>query len=95
MSHRLPVAAVIAFLAFGALACAQDAPPAPAAESGASAPSPDAATLYAFGRDNPDCREWSNACQTCARDDRGAAQCSTAGIACTPQPPVCKAGAAK
>ena len=47
------------------------------------------ATLFSFGRDNPDCIEWTNACQVCTRDAEGAPQCSTAGIACTPGAMVC------
>jgi hypothetical protein len=51
-------------------------------------PSP-VATLFSFGKDNPDCTEWTNACQVCARGDDGEPKCSTAGIACAPAALVC------
>jgi hypothetical protein len=49
------------------------------------------ASVHNFGRENPDCDEWTNACQVCKRDATGAAQCSTVGIACTPGIPICRA----
>ena len=49
------------------------------------------ATIFSFGRENPTCTEWTNACQVCTRSATGEPQCSTAGIACTPGVPVCKA----
>ena len=48
-----------------------------------------AQTLAGFGAGNPDCAEWTNACQICARDVAGAPQCSTPGFACVPGPMVC------
>lgn len=46
--------------------------------------------VISYGQENPDCSEWTNACQICARDDKGAPQCSTPGIACTPGAMVCR-----
>jgi hypothetical protein len=54
------------------------------------APEGTSATIYSFGRENPDCGEWTNACQVCTRDASGTPQCSTSGIACTPGVPVCR-----
>ncbi len=53
------------------------------------------ASVFAYGKENPDCQEWTNSCQTCTRDDKGAPQCSTAGIACTPALLVCRAQAVR
>jgi len=59
----------------------------------ASPASPELAqtAIYAYGAGNPDCLEWTNACQVCKRDDSGTAQCSTSGIACVPGEMVCRA----
>jgi len=64
----------------------------PAVSPGAG---PSLATVFAFGADNPDCLEWGNACQICKRDDAGAPQCSTSGIACTPGETLCKSAKPK
>jgi len=75
-------------LALGMVASAQaDAPKA------TPMPPPEAPrqTIYSFAGENPDCAEWTNACQTCTRDDKGAPVCSTPGIACTPGQIVCRA----
>ena len=48
------------------------------------------ASVMTFGRENPGCAEWTNACQICTRDDQNAPQCSTPGIACTPGAMVCR-----
>ena len=48
------------------------------------------ATVYTFGRENPDCAEWTDACQVCSRSAKGEMQCSTAGIACVPTAPLCR-----
>jgi hypothetical protein len=55
-------------------------------------PAPDAppATVFTFGKENPDCLEWTNACQICTRSAAGEMQCSTPGIACTPGVPICR-----
>lgn len=42
-------------------------------------------SVQAWGRDNPDCAEWSDACVACTRDG-----CSTPGIACTPKEIACR-----
>ena len=70
----------IACLSLACAARAEDAP----------APQEAPATVFSFGRDNPQCAEWSNACQVCTRAANGEMQCSTPGIACTPGPPVCR-----
>jgi hypothetical protein len=70
---------------------AQPAPAQPRPEPSETAPD----DAFAFGRANPDCREWTNTCQACVRDDKGAAQCSTPGIACQPSPSVCLVPGAK
>jgi hypothetical protein len=93
MKNRLTLPLVaLAFLALGAVSRARaDAPraePMPAPEAGP-------ATVFTYGKENPDCVEWTNACQTCTRDDKGAPQCSTAGIACTPGALVCRMTKAK
>jgi hypothetical protein len=48
------------------------------------------ATVFTYARENPECSEWTNACQTCTRDEKGAPQCSTPGIACTPGVLTCR-----
>ena len=42
-------------------------------------------SVQAWGRDNPDCAEWSDACVVCTK-----AACSTPGIACTPKETACR-----
>ncbi len=74
-----------------ALACAADAPPAPAArEVIIPAPLPgdvqaEQKSVQAWGRDNPDCVEWSDGCVVCTKE-----ACSTPGIACTPRETACR-----
>lgn len=46
-------------------------------------------SMQAFGDANPKCAEWSNACIICKRNEAGAAQCSTPGIACQPKAIAC------
>ena len=70
-------------LAFAAPARADDAPTPPAT------PSVEDVSLAGFGAQNADCREWTDSCAICRRDDAGAAHCSTPGIACQPQPIAC------
>ena len=88
MTHRALPFAVVGFLSvWGALANAQaDAPNAPAMPPPESSP----ATVYTYGAENRDCLEWTNACQTCKRNDAGVPACSTPGIACTPGAMVCR-----
>ncbi|WP_158812642.1 hypothetical protein [Methylocapsa sp. S129] len=83
---RLGVAA-FGFAASLSLADADEAVAPPA-----SAPpiSNEAVTLQGFGMQNPLCREWSDGCAICLRDEKGAARCSTPGIACQPTPIVCR-----
>lgn len=64
--------------------------PAPIADAPKGA-DPALPTVQGYGARNPDCQEWSDACHTCARDDKGATQCSTPGVACTPGAIVCNA----
>ena len=59
------------------------------------APGASPASVFTYGRENADCTEWTNACQICTRDDQGAPQCSTPGIACTPGVMVCRVKKAK
>ena len=93
MSKRF--AAVLFALLFASLAPpvarADDPPPVETSAPAAPVETPEStpASVFAWGVDNPDCHEWTNACQTCARDEKGVAQCSTVGIACVPGPMVC------
>ena len=88
MKHRLSIPLLaLALFAIGAVPRARaDAPQA------APLPPPEAgpATVFSYGKENPDCIEWTNACQTCKRDEAGAPACSTPGIACTPGALVCR-----
>ncbi len=61
-----------------------DAPwiPAPAPPAGVEA---ERKSVQAWGRANPDCAEWSDACVACTKEG-----CSTPGIACAPQETVCR-----
>ena len=42
-------------------------------------------SVQAWGRANPNCAEWSDACVTCTKEG-----CSTPGIACTPKETACR-----
>jgi hypothetical protein len=67
-----------------------DAPePAPIADAPKGAPD-GAATAQNYGARDPECQEWTDACRTCIRDEKGATQCSTPGVACTLGPVACK-----
>ncbi len=46
--------------------------------------------MEAFGVANPDCLEWTDMCQVCARDAENNFACSTPGIACLPGEASCK-----
>lgn len=89
--ERILIACLALLPPFGALA--QDAAPAPAAPEPPAivlpAPSPDAAaeekSVQAWGRDNPDCAEWGDACVVCTKE-----ACSTPGISCTPKETACR-----
>ncbi len=39
-------------------------------------------SMEAYGIANPDCMQWRDSCQTCARDAQNMISCSTPGIAC-------------
>jgi len=41
-------------------------------------------SMEAYGTSNPQCLEWTDSCQTCARDSQNQTACSTPGIACLP-----------
>jgi hypothetical protein len=53
--------------------------------------SPPDVSMEAYGTSNPQCLEWTDSCQTCARDSQNQAACSTPGIACLPGEVSCKA----
>ncbi len=89
-------------LALSLPAYADEAPPPPATPAPqetiipspqeAATPSPqEAASLQSFAAAHPECREWSDGCAVCKRDDTGA-HCSLPGVACLPAADiVCKA----
>ncbi len=78
------VALLVLTMGFAAAARADEpyAPHMPKPEAGP-------ATVFTFGRENPDCAEWTDACQACVRAADGNFHCTTVGIACTPGPPMC------
>jgi hypothetical protein len=39
-------------------------------------------SMEAYGTANPECMQWMDSCQTCARDAQNKISCSTPGIAC-------------
>jgi hypothetical protein len=47
-------------------------------------------SLQEFAVHNLLCREWSDGCSICARDDKDAPHCSTPGIACQPESVRCR-----
>jgi len=47
-------------------------------------------SLEGYGADHSTCREWSDGCAVCRRDDSGQARCSTPGIACQAGETVCR-----
>lgn len=47
-------------------------------------------SLQGYGVQNPLCREWSDGCSICARDDSNAPHCSTPGVACQPASIECR-----
>jgi len=54
----------------------------------APAPAPEVKHVLAFGRDNPDCLEWTDECVVCKRRGEETA-CSTPGVACLAREPRC------
>ena len=51
--------------------------------------SPEQLSLQGFGAQTANCLEWGDSCSICKRDDSGAMQCSTPGIACQPEAIAC------
>jgi hypothetical protein len=84
------VVVAVGFAASLSVAAADEAP-APAFNPPAAAPSRvEELSLQGFAAPNPLCREWSDGCSVCARDDTDAPHCSTPGIACQPEPIRCR-----
>jgi hypothetical protein len=81
---QLPVWVCLGLMLAAGPAAADDPAPAPTAAAA------DPGAVQAFGSQNPTCLEWSDACFVCRRADDGSLNCSTAGIACTPQVIVCR-----
>jgi hypothetical protein len=52
--------------------------------------SPPDISMEAYGTSNPQCVEWTDSCQICARDSQNQTACSTPGIACLPGEISCK-----
>jgi hypothetical protein len=78
------------FVRLGLVAFGLSASLASAGADEAAAPfSNEAVSLQGFGVQNPLCREWSDGCAVCLRDEKGAPRCSTPGIACQPGPIAC------
>ena len=63
--------------------------PAFAEEAAAPAPAQEQIAVQAWGAAHADCAEWTDLCTVCARVPEGIA-CSTPGVACLPQPVVCR-----
>ena len=78
---RFLIALAVLTLAANARADEQGAPKMPAPERAYSMP--------AYADADPKCKEWTNACSVCARNEAGAPQCSTPGPACLPKEIVC------
>ena len=89
MTHVPSALAAVALCLLLTLACVNVRADEPSASP---MPKPPAgpATVYTFGRENPDCAEWTDACQVCSRAASGETQCSTAGIACVSTAPLCR-----
>jgi hypothetical protein len=66
------------------------APPAPVPPPPPGKTSPPDISMEAYGTSNPQCLEWTDSCQICARDDQNRNACSTPGIACLPGDISCK-----
>ena len=61
----------------------------PAISDDAPAPQQERIAVQAWGAAHPGCAEWTDLCTVCARILEGIA-CSTPGVACLPQPVVCR-----
>ena len=70
-------------------------PPVTSPPAASAPPSPEELSLRGFGAQNAQCLEWTDSCAVCLRDEKDAAHCSTPGIACQPQPIVCRREKAK
>lgn len=73
--------ALAAIVAAALPAFAED-PPAPT-------PAQERIAVQAWGAAHPECAEWTDLCTICARVPDGIA-CSTPGVACLPQPVLCR-----
>ena len=82
-----PLALVLA-LAAPAFADETPTPPRPTLYPSPTLDPKEQATLQNFGAANSQCREWSDGCAVCQRDD--AVHCSLPGIACQPAEIACK-----
>jgi hypothetical protein len=92
--HAMLGLAALAFFASLALAGADEAPNA-SGPPASVAPSPEEMSLRGYGLQNVQCLEWSDGCSICLRDEKGAAHCSTPGIACQPAAIACRREKAK
>lgn len=83
MTARIPMAVAFAVLTLstGARADSFKAPP---VHEGPKV------SVQAYGKQNPDCLNWTNGCVLCITDANGRSQCSTPGIACQPRGLTCK-----
>lgn len=59
------------------------------AETAAPSPAEERIAVQAWGAAHPECAEWTDLCTICARVPDGIA-CSTPGVACLPQPVICR-----
>ncbi len=63
--------------------------PVSAEESATPSPAQERIAVQAWGAARPECAEWTDSCTICARVPEGIA-CSTPGVACLPQPVICR-----
>lgn len=90
--RTLPVLLLLStMLAGGGLAGARAGQATPAEEPQSPDPAVVSVDVHRYGDTDATCREWSNGCQICLRQDDGAIACSTPGIACLPKRAVCAA----
>ena len=84
MGSRFCLRGMVALAAIAAAAL-----PAFAEEAAAPAPAQEQIAVQAWGAAHPECAEWTDLCTICARVPEGIA-CSTPGVACLPQPVICR-----
>jgi hypothetical protein len=84
------VLVAVGFAASFSVAAADEAPAPTVNPPPAARPRAAELSLQGFATQNPLCREWSDGCSICARDDNNARHCSTPGIACQPEPIRCR-----